>query len=193
MKVFQRLLASLGLAPELADAVVDWIDADDSDLSGTGGAEDRVLPFARRSPIAPPIAPMVQVEELYRVRGFDAATVAKLRPYVTALARDPHGPINVNTASDVAARRRSCPAWPKDKIEALVAVRTTQPLQDRDADHRRLDAQGLPDAPRTIDVKSAYFSVRVRVAQDDVQLATDALLVRGPGHGARSCGAGRVY
>ena len=39
---------------------------------------------------------MIQVEELYRVRGFDAATVAKLRPFVTALPA--RTPVNVNTA-----------------------------------------------------------------------------------------------
>src|SRR6185312_8391855 len=103
VKAFQRLLASLGLAPELADAVVDWIDFD-SDLSGPGGAEDAYY-LSLAKPYRTANAPMVQVEELYRVRGFDAATVAKLRPYVTAL-RDPAGnpvtaptAVNVNTAS----------------------------------------------------------------------------------------------
>lgn len=183
VKAFQSLLASLGLAPELADAVVDWIDPD-SDLSGPGGAEDPYY-LSLAKPYRTANAPLVQVEELYRVRGFDAATVAKLKPYVTAL-RDPSGnpvtaatAVNVNTASALVLAA-VLPGMAQGRIDAFVAVRTTQPLKNAAqlADWTR----GLPGGtPVPVDVKSSYFSVRVRVAQDDVQLASDALLVRGPG------------
>lgn len=183
VKAFQRLLASLGLAPELADAVVDWIDFD-SDLSGPGGAEDAYY-LSLAKPYRTANAPMVQVEELYRVRGFDAATVAKLRPYVTAL-RDPAGnpvtaptAVNVNTASALVLAA-VMPQMPQGKIDAFVAVRAKQPF--RTAQQLSAWTQGLPGGtPVPLDVRSSYFSVRVRVAQDDVQLASDALLVRGPG------------
>src|SRR5205085_10819885 len=95
MAAFKRLLESLGLSGDLREAVVDWIDAD-HDLYGGSGAENAYY-LSLALPYRAANVPMVQVEELYRIRGFDAKTVAKLRPYVTAL---PAGTLlNANTAS----------------------------------------------------------------------------------------------
>ena len=182
VKAFQRLLSSLGLAPELADSVVDWIDPD-SDLSGPGGAEDPYY-LSLPKPYRAPNSPMVQVEELYRVRGFDAATVAKLKPFVTAIC-DPAcslptklTPVNVNTASSqvLAAVMQG---MPPGKIDAFIAVRGKQPFKTQ----QQLDAwtKGLAGGASSLAIASHFFSAHLRVAQDDVQLASDALLVRSPG------------
>jgi general secretion pathway protein K len=120
---------------------------------------------------------MIQVEELYRVRGFDAPTVAKLRPYVTAL-KD-HTAININTASDVVLMALM-PDVPKDKIASAIAMRKASPFKVAkmvtDWDPHASAYMGT-----SLDVKSSYFSAVVAVIQDDVQLAEDALLVRGQG------------
>jgi len=179
VKAFRKLLASLGLAPELADAVVDWIDAD-SDLSGPGGAEDAYY-LSLAKPYRAANSPMVQVEELYRVRGFDAATVAKLKPYVTALHDAGTNqmtvaiPVNVNTASPLVLAALM-PDMPQGKIDAFVAARTKQPMKTL----KQLEdwTHGLANGTNGLHIQSSYFSVRIRVAQDDVQLASDALLVR---------------
>jgi len=179
VKAFRQLLASLGLAPELADAVVDWIDAD-SDLSGPGGAEDAYY-LSLAKPYRAANSPMVQVEELYRVRGFDAATVAKLKPYVTALHDAGTNqmtvaiPVNVNTASPLVLAALM-PDMPQGKIDAFVAARTKQPMKTL----KQLEdwTHGLANGTNGLHIQSSYFSVRIRVAQDDVQLASDALLVR---------------
>jgi len=180
-KAFRNLLSSLGLAPELADSVVDWIDPD-SEPSGSGGAEDPYY-LSLPKPYRAANAPMVQVEELYRVRGFDAASVAKLKPYVTAL-HDPTTnamtapiPVNVNTAS-AQVLAALMPDMPQAKIDAFVAVRAKTPMKA--AAELSQWTKGIANAG-LVDLKSSYFSVRVRVAQDDVQLASDALLVRGHG------------
>src|SRR5258706_14065506 len=47
IEVFRRILASQGLAPELADAVVDWIDGDE-DLFSTAGAGSADYPALPR-------------------------------------------------------------------------------------------------------------------------------------------------
>src|SRR5262249_43961563 len=95
VEILRRLLASVGLDPDLAHAVLDWIDPD-GDISGNGGAEDAYY-LSLPKPYRAANQPMAQVEELYRVRGFDAAAVGKLKPYVTALPG--RTPLNVNTAS----------------------------------------------------------------------------------------------
>ena len=182
VRAFQRLLASLGLAPELADAVVDWIDPD-SDLSGPGGAEDPYYLSLPR-PYRTANAPMVQVEELYRVRGFDPATVAKVKPYVTAICNPACSvptqltKVNVNTAP-APVLAALLPRMPPERIDAFIAVRGKQPMKS--AQQLSDWTKDFPAGAAALDVKSNFFEVRVRVAQDDVQLASDALLMRGPG------------
>jgi general secretion pathway protein K len=174
MKAFGRLLSGLGLAPQLAEAVLDWIDAD-QDLAGPGGAEDSYYLSLTR-PYRAPNAPMTQVEELYRVRGFDAATVAKLKPYVCALPA--RTTLNVNTASDrVIAAVLDVTL---EKAQQIVAERDRKPFASAADLGERVGKMGIAVPGNVGDVKSDYFSVRVRVAQDDVQLAVEALIRRGP-------------
>jgi general secretion pathway protein K len=171
--IFQRLLASLALSPDLADAVVDWIDSD-STPSGSAGAEDNYY-LALPRPYRTANQPMAQVEELYRVRGFDAKAVAKLAPYVTALRV--RTAINANTASAVVLAA-ALPTIPRAAIDEMVAMRNKKPFNaaaDVDKWARGIDMNAVTSA---LDVKSSFFSVHVRVAQDDVQLATDALVER---------------
>lgn len=80
-------------APDLANAVLDWIDAD-SNVS-PGGAEDSDYLQAER-PYRAANAPMAATSELLLVRGFTAAIYREVAPYVTALPE--YTKINVNTA-----------------------------------------------------------------------------------------------
>jgi general secretion pathway protein K len=178
--VFQRLLVSLGLAPELSQAVLDWIDADD-DVSGSAGAEDSYYLSLPR-PYRAANAPMSQVEELYRVRGFDAATVAKLRPYVTAIDRG--SLVNVNTASAQVLAAVLGDAVSPDAVARLVERRKTRPFRST-TEVAALVGTGATAGLAMLDVKSGFFSVIVQVTQDDVMLTTDALVRRTPpGSGA---------
>ena len=168
VEIFQQLLSSQGLPPELADAVLDWIDGDDA--PSTAGAEDAYYLSLKR-PYRAANVKMVQIEELYRVRGFDAATVAKLRPFVTALPE--RTSVNVNTASE--ALLDVVLPVPKESVAQLVKQRVARPFVSTQALAQWTKASVPEDL---VNVKSSYFSVLVRVAQDDVELATDALLSR---------------
>lgn len=181
VRVFRQLLEALGLARELADAVVDWIDRD-ADLSGPGGAEDAYYLGLPR-PYRAANQPMQQVEELYRVRGFDAKTVARLRPYVTAIpvtggTATARTKVNVNTAPQLLLAAL-LPEVPPPQIEGLVAMRRTTPFI---SEARILDAiKPSGDAGLVgtfLDVKSGWFLVGVQVAQEDVHVAGDALIER---------------
>jgi general secretion pathway protein K len=175
VEIFRRLLASLALPPQLADAVVDWIDPD-QDLTSGDGAEDAYYLGLPR-PYRAANQPMTQVEELYRVRGFDAAAVAKLAPYVTALVAPARTTINANTAP-APVLAAALPSIPAAAIAQMVAARVKKPFlskADVDAWAKAIDPKASTVA---LDVKSGFFSVRVQVAQDDVQLADDALLQR---------------
>lgn len=170
VRVLRSLLGTLDLPPDLADAVLDWIDAD-ADLSGAAGAEDAYYLSLPR-PYRAANREMVQVEELYRVRGFDATAVARLKPHVTALP----GPtaINANTASEAVVAAVFGIA--REKAAAGLAERRTRPFRTVAEVAERLKEQAPPAG--TLDVKSRHFNVRVTVSQDDVQLASEALVRR---------------
>ena len=173
MLAFSNLLASQGLAPELADAVLDWIDGDDDLASGAGAENAYYLSLPR--PYRAANQPMSQVEELYRVRGFDAAAVAKLRPYVTALPA--RTAVNVNTAA-APVLAAILPNVAGAKIAKFLTERRAKPLRTK----QEISAWATEAAPgvvdQSLDVRSDFFLVGVRVAQDDVELAAEALVQR---------------
>lgn len=174
MQILGRLLTSLGLAPELADALLDWIDPDD-DLTSGGGAESAYY-LALRKPYRAANQALIQIEELHRVRGFDAAAIAKLRPHVTALPA--RTAVNANTASETVLAAVLPNEFPREKIANFIAQRRSKPFKTQ----AEITAWAeIPSLGERLDVKSAYFSVNVRVAQDDVELATDALVERKAG------------
>jgi general secretion pathway protein K len=182
--VFQRLLAALEIQPELAEAVLDWIDAD-GDLAGGAGAEDAYY-LALARPYRAANAPLAQVEELYRIRGFDAATVAKLRPFVTAIDRGAR--VNVNTASAQVLAAVFGPAVSAERIAQLVAQRKVKAFRST-SDVSAIVGSAGNDGLAMMDVKSAFFRVQVLVTQDDVELVSEALIKR---NGADGGAAGVV-
>jgi general secretion pathway protein K len=173
VEIFKRLLASDGLDPELAYAVLDWVDPD-GDLSGNGGAEDAYY-LSLPKPYRAANQPMVQVEELYRVRGFDAAAVRKIRPFVTALPG--RTTVNVNTAPpEVIAA--ILPEVSTTRIAQMAKERVSRPFKTRDQIAAWAKEAPAGNVTDNLDVKSGFFRVRIQVAQDDVQVATDALVQR---------------
>jgi len=175
MAAFKRLLESLGLSGDLREAVVDWIDAD-SDLYGSSGAENPYY-LSLATPYRAADTQMVQVEELYRIRGFDAKTVAKLRPYVTALPG--RTKVNANTASATVLAALLPELTPSD-IAAFVKARDAKPFRSVDEIANAAKKANKASVTAALDVTSGFFSVRVAVAQDDVQVATEALVQRDP-------------
>lgn len=172
--VFTRLLEARGLDASLAMAVLDWVDAD-ADLAGNGGAEDAYylsLPRPHRAANRP----MAQVEELYAVRGFDAKAVAALRPFVTALPA--RTPVNANTAP-VEVLAALLPELSRDEVRALAESRRADPFKDRADLKARAKKASSTVIDNDLDVKSGHFLVQVGVAQDDVQVASEALVSRG--------------
>ena len=91
---FQRLLSLLGLPAPLADALADWIDGDDKPQPGHGAEDEYYLSLD--PPYRPANRPLIDIDELALVRGFDSGVRARLAPFVAALPGST--PVNVNTA-----------------------------------------------------------------------------------------------
>jgi len=180
--LLRRLLEDLALQPELALAVVDWIDAD-SEISGTGGAEDATY-LALPVPYRAANRPLVTVEELARVRGFDAKTIQRLKPFVTALPATTR--LNLNTAPD-AVVAAALPDLSAAERRALLAERAVKPFKDLDDIRRRVPKAPAATVNNDLDVKSDFFLASVAIAGGAIsesgaaQLQAQALLKREPG------------
>ena len=121
-----RLLARLGLDPVLADALLDWTDADD--VARPHGAEHRWY-AGQRPPREPANRPLASVGELLLVRGVDTRVLEQLRPFVTTAGEDG---VNPNTASPTVMLA----VWPEpSRVGELVAARRRGPVECDDLPH----------------------------------------------------------
>ncbi|MEI8574266.1 general secretion pathway protein GspK [Methylomonas sp. LW13] len=100
VKRLERLLAVLKLKTELAQAIVDWIDAD-MDASYPHGAEDET--YTRSKPAYRAAnRQFADVSELLLVKGMTREIYSKLLPYVYVV--EGYAPLNINTASAMVLR-----------------------------------------------------------------------------------------
>ena len=158
-----RLLAALGLDPGLADALADWTD--DDRVSRPRGAE-REWYLGLKEPYLPADRPLRSVGELVRIRGFDAGSVARLRPFVTVAGE---ATVNPNTAP-----REVLLAVVGDAAvaDALLAARVRGPLT----------TEALPalvpndDTRQLLAPRAQHYLVRVVAGVGEVRRATEATL-----------------
>ncbi len=169
---FQRLLSLLGLPSALADALVDWIDADSVPQSSAGAEDDYYL--ALNPPYLAANRPLVDVDELALVRGFDDTILARLRPYVAALPRVTA--VNVNTAApEVLAA--IVEGLDLDAARALAAQRDRIYFRNPGEFSSRL-RRGVNVRLEDITVSSDYFMATLRVTFGEAEARGTALLSR---------------
>jgi general secretion pathway protein K len=126
--VADRLFKKIGLQPELLDAVADWIDTNDEPRPS--GAETSYYQTLK-PPYAAKNGPLETLEELRLVKGFDKATLDRLRPYLTVYydtPNSPTAPININTAPKelIAALDEQ---MTDELAQQIIDYRTTTPLK----------------------------------------------------------------
>jgi len=173
LQVLNRLLAVLRLDPQLANAVLDWIDSDDLVRPGGGGAED-VDYLNLNPPYRAANRPMASVEELRLVRGFDAKTVAALLPYVTVLPVATND-INVNTASPVVLAAL-VPGLDLPSAQQIAEERGSTPYKAPDDFKSKL--RGLTPPTAGLVVKTDFFLVTLDTSIGRHERRTEALLQR---------------
>ena len=170
---FARMLRALKLDPTIADATLDWLDADHERASR--GAEDahylQLDPPRRAANRA-----MVHASELRLVRGVTAEAWVALAPHVVALP--PGTSINLNTATPI--------------VLMALAEGLTEPAARRLAESARYEtvvefsdallALGLPPVPTTgLDIASDYFVARAEIELDAIPIGYTSVLERRDG------------
>ena len=174
--ILKRLLLALELRAELADAITDWIDTDRETLA-PGGAEDDYylnLPVPYRTANRP----LADMGELLRVRGCDAAALARLRRVATVLPR--RTPINVNFAAPEVLVALVNGLTLAEAV-VLTGGKSTAPIRDRQAFRARLPRRDLQVDEQAYSVDSQFFLVqgRSKIGKADVRM--EALLQREKG------------
>jgi general secretion pathway protein K len=172
---FKRLLASLKLSPDLADAVVDWIDTGDAPTGG--GAEDAWY-LSLQQPYRAANQPLAQIEELLRIKGFDSKSVNLLAPYVTALPA--RTLVNANTASEPVLAAL-LPEMSGEEVRKLLAAREAKPFANLEDLKSRAKGAKPETLQNAFDVKTAYFLAEVSVSAEGVETLAEALLARAAG------------
>ena len=172
VEVFQRLLKLLKIDADLSPALVDWLDKD-NDLSPNGAEDSAYLSLPE--PYRAANRPMLQLSELARVRGFDAATVKRLSPYVTALPAQTK--LNMNTALPEVIRAYF-PDVTESAAVSLVRSREALPFKDLAAIKSRADMKTVPvaDIEQFASVTSQFFSVSIAISHQSTQIRQAALL-----------------
>lgn len=174
---FERLLANLQLPPSVADAVLDWLDANRQ--RSERGAEDGVylsqVPAYRAANRG-----FSEISELRLVAGVDARVYAALAPYVCALPTATE--LNLNTASIPVLMALA------DGITAPLAARVYQDGQANFpsveaalTEWRRSGAQINPAQSRGLGVRSEYFRARASIELDGLEFIRRSLIQRRAG------------
>lgn len=174
VSVFQRLLLDLKLDPLLSNALIDWMDAD-SNVTSPGGAED-VDYLNLKTPYRAANQPLVSVDELRLVHGFDAKTVGVLLPFVTVLPAGTHSAINVNTASPELLAALTGMDLPTAK--RIADNRVATPMQNVSEFAKQLPAGTPAVKPGLADVKTDFFLITLDTSIGRLQRRTVALLQR---------------
>jgi general secretion pathway protein K len=100
---FEKVIDEMKIPPgekfydisELSEALMDWVDTDPIRLKG--GLEDTYYQI-QQPPYRAANGPLMSVDDLYLIEGFDRKLVMALQPYITVEPFAGGGGINLNTA-----------------------------------------------------------------------------------------------
>lgn len=155
LDAFRELLTINKIPPDLANAVLDWLDADQN-VRYPDGAEDVDYMQGERAYRAAN-GFMSSVSELLYIKGFDYNMYAALEPALTVLPVS-GTPINVNTAKPLVLRM-IVKGLSEQDADSLAKDLAKDPVTDiKDFLSNKL-VTGKPVATTGIDVRSGYFMI----------------------------------
>jgi general secretion pathway protein K len=171
---FKRLCALIQVGPEIIDAIVDWVDADD--VPEKNGAE-RLYYESLNPPYHPANTALQTLDELYLVKGMTAEIFQRLARYVTVYPTVSDGWINMNTADPMVIEvlnPRITPAM------ALIVVQARPFRTMQDVGHvvefgavaKELQLTGA------YTVESDYFTIRTSVTANEATKNARAVVRR---------------
>lgn len=177
-ELFVRLLEALELSPDIADAVVDWLDPNQLP-EGIGGAEDDIYTL-RDPPYRTANYAFQTATELLAIDGVDGDAFKLLEPHITALP-DSGGDatrINVNTATPLVLQALD-PSITPSVVEQWVQDRLGTPYEQVQ-DFLDVAPDEVTSLNALLDVGTNFFQLKVIASLGTTQLAMYSLLERQP-------------
>ncbi|HYH40490.1 MAG TPA: type II secretion system minor pseudopilin GspK [Burkholderiales bacterium] len=173
VRAFQEMLALAKLSPELAAAVVDAIDTD-SDPTYPGGAEDLDY-LAMTPPSRASNRPLVDPAHLVRIKGFDARSVERLLPFLTALPEPTSINLNSTPAEGLLALVRGLDLAGAGR---LIAAREKAPFTDLAGFREQLPGGATLQPLVSVGTASRYVVVVSRARAGRAEAVYRALIGR---------------
>lgn len=170
---FQRLLGALGLPQEIGGALVDWVDANNE--VAENGAEDEYYQNLAK-PYRCANRPLADIGELSWVKGFDAAVIKRLLPFVSVLPES-NMPVNVNFAPPEVLMAMLPGLTLQDARQIETRIKT-DPFKNTDEFLQQLPKNVAQDTSMNLSVSSRYFMVVGRATQGDGASSARSLLRR---------------
>lgn len=172
---FKRLFELLQLSPDLVDALVDWVDADEN--QEPAGAESMYYQ-SQRPAYRAANTPLGGFGDLRLIKGFTPEIVDRLSRYVTLFPAEGSGLVNLNTA-DLLVIQSLDPAITQTMAAEIAQGRPYKKKEDLDriGSFQEIGAK-LRATQSGYDVKSDYFSARLSINVNDVTKTAWVVLQR---------------
>lgn len=170
----KRLFALLQLNPDLVDAIVDWVDADD--IPEAAGAES-VYYQALRPSYRAANAPLQTPGELRLIKGMTPEIVDKLLQYVTVYPHDGESRININTA-DLLVLQALDPRISQTTAGEIIQNRPYKTIVELDRVSSVADIMRELRPLGVYEVKSNIFSARLSLTVNETTKAGAVVLQR---------------
>ena len=178
----KRLFELLQINPELVDAIVDWVDRDETPESG--GAESPYYQTLRPSYQAAN-APLQTLLELRLIKGMTPEIIAKLSKLVTVYPQEGQGKVNLNTAHPFVLQALD-PGITQSVAADIALARPFKTIQELDRVSSFEDIGKQLRVQNLYDVKSDLFLARMNVRVNEVTRNATVVLQRDPGNGTSS-------
>lgn len=187
---FKRLFELLQLSPDLVDAVVDWVDADDN--AEPAGAESLYYQ-SQRPPYRAANAPLSGPGDLRLIKGFTPDIVERLSHYVTVFPAQGGALVNLNTADSLVIQALD-PAITQAMAAEIIQGRPYKKKEDLDriGSFQEIGAK-LRATQSGYDVKSEFYSAKLAISVNDVTKTALVVLQRDANKGDSTVKYLRVY
>ncbi|MCW8931067.1 MAG: type II secretion system minor pseudopilin GspK [Gammaproteobacteria bacterium] len=170
---YKRLLKTLNLPLALSDSLVDWMDANEQP-TGSFGAED-IYYIALDQPYRASNQSLVNVSELFLIKGYDKKTIDILKPHVF-VSKD-MTPININTSTPIVLMS-IIPGLLEDQAESLIEQIDKTPFTEVETFLKDPLIKDKAIEPVQISVASSYFTVVSHVLIDKTMVSLQSVLKR---------------
>lgn len=176
----KRLFELLQINPDLVDAIVDWVDQDET--PEPAGAESIYYQTLRPSYRAAN-APLQTLLELRLIKGMTPDIMAKLSKLVTVYPHEGQSKVNLNTASLLVLQALD-PSITQSMASDIALARPFKTIQELDRVSSFADIGKELRAQNLYDVKSDLFLARMMVRVNEVTRSATAVLQRDQNTGA---------